>query len=68
MLLCLFLFQLRIRKTGVVDGLQLLDEDSLGVGDVTEGDGTLLEVAFADLGIDETVDEFANGLLRVVGE
>ena len=64
-ILCLFEFG--VGEAGVVDCLELLDEDGLGVGNIAEGDGTLLEVAFSHLGIDETVDEFADGLLRVVG-
>ena len=65
-ILCLFEFG--VGESGVVDGLQLLDEDSLGVGDVAEGDGALLEIAFCHLSVDKSVDEFADGLLRVVGE
>ena len=60
--------QLRIGKTGVIDHLEFLNKNRLGVGNVAEGDGALLEIAFCHLGVDESVDEFADGLLRVVGE
>ena len=69
MILCLLLFlQFRVGKAGVVDVLELFDEDGLGVSDVTEGDGTLTEVALGHLCVDETVHEFADGLLRIVGQ
>ena len=52
----------------MIDSLELLDEYRLGVGDVTEGDGTFLEIALSHLSVDEAVDEFADGLLGVVGK
>ena len=52
----------------MVDGLQLLDEDGLGVGDVAESDGTLLEITFFHLRVDQSVHQFADALLRIVGQ
>ena len=65
--LCLLL-QFGVGETGMVDSLELLDEYRLGIGDVTEGDGTFFEIALSHLSVDEAVDEFADGLLRVVGK
>ena len=62
------LFEFRIGKSGMINGLEFLDEDGLGVCNVTEGDGTFLEVALSHLGVDEAVHEFADGLLRIVGQ
>ena len=68
-ILCKFclLLQLRIGDTRVVDGLQFLDEDRLGVGDVAEGDGALLEISLCHLCVDEAVHQFTDGFLRIVG-
>ena len=60
------LLQVGITDTGVIDGLQLLDENSLGVGDVAEGDGALLEVAFLHLCVDESVDQITDAPLGIV--
>ena len=49
------LFQFRIAQTGVVGCLQLFYQYCLGVGDVSEGDGAFLEVAFCHLGINKFV-------------
>ena len=65
--LVLFL-QFWITDTGVIDGLQLLDEHRLGVGNVAEGDGTLAEIAFGHLRVDQLVDQFADALLGIVGQ
>ena len=59
--------QFRIRESGMVDGLEFLNEDGLGIGYVAESDGTLTEIAFGHLSVNETVDEFTDGLLCVVG-
>ena len=61
-------FKLWVGDAGVIDGLQLFDEHGLGIGDVAEGDGALLEVALSHLGVDETVYQFADALLRIVGQ
>ena len=65
-ILCLFEFG--VGEAGVVDCLELLDEDGLGVGDVTEGDGAFTEIALGHLCVDKTVHEFADGFLCVVGQ
>ena len=52
----------------MIDSLELVDQDRLGVGDVPERDGALAEVSVGQLSVDETVDEVADGLLRVVRE
>lgn len=62
------LFEFGVGKAGVVDVFELLDEDSLGVGDVAECDGALAEVALGHLGVDQTVHQLADGLLRIVWE
>ena len=59
--------QFRIRESGLVNGLEFLNEDGLGIGYVAESDGTLTEIAFGHLSVDETVDEFSDGLFCVVG-
>ena len=59
--------QFGIAEPGVVDGLQLLDEHGLGIGDIAERDGTILEITFGHLCVDEFVDEFADALLGIVG-
>ena len=63
-----FLLQLGITDSGVIDGLQFLYEHRLAVLDVTEGDGALAEVAFADLRVDDACHEVTNGLLGIVGQ
>ena len=60
------LFHLRIADSRMVNRLQFLDKYSFGIGNITECDGTLLEVALCDLTIDELVDKFSNGLFRIV--
>ena len=50
----------------MINRLQLLDEDRLSVGNVAEGNGTLLEIALGHLGIDQPIHEFSDSLLRVV--
>ena len=67
MIFCL-LFQLWVADAGMVDGFQLLDEDGLGVGDVAESDGTLLEITLFYLRVDQLVHQFADALLRIVGQ
>ena len=52
----------------MINRLQLLNEHSLGIGDIAESDGALLEIAFCHLGVDEFVDKVADGLFRVVGK
>jgi hypothetical protein len=42
----------------VVDGLQFLNDNRFGVGDVVEGDGTILETALGHLTVDETIYQF----------
>ena len=61
-------FQFRITYTGVVDGLQLLNEHRLGILDVAESDGTLTEEAVGQLTIDDAIDQRADALLRIVGQ
>ena len=61
-------FQFGIIDTGVINRLQLLNEYRLGIGDIAEGDGALLEIAFCHLGIDEFVDKVADALFGVVGK
>ena len=65
-ILCFFEFG--IAEACVIDHLEFLNEDRLGVGYIAEGDGALLEITFCHLGVDESVDEFADGLLCVVGK
>ena len=62
------LFQFGIADACVVDGLQFLDEDGLGVLDVAESDGTIAEVALVHLCVDDAADEFADALFRIVGQ
>ena len=62
------LLELRIADTGMVDGLQLLDEHGLGVLDVAVGDGAFAEISLADLCVDDAVDKVANSLLGVLGQ
>ena len=61
-------FQLGVGNTRMIDGFQLLDEDGLGVGDVAESDGTLLEITFFHLRVDQSVHQLADALLRIVGK
>ena len=61
------LLQVGIADTGVIDGFQLLDKHSLGIGNVSEGDGTLLEIALCNLSVNELVDKFSDRLLRIIG-
>ena len=67
-ILCILLLQFRVGDTGMVDGLQLLDQHRLGIGDVAEGDGALLEVSLCHLSIDEAVYQFSDALLRIIGQ
>ena len=60
------LFEFGVGEAGVVDVFELLDEDGLGVGDVTEGDGAFTEIALGHLCVDKTVHQLADGLLRIV--
>ena len=63
------LFLLRgIADAGVIDGLQLLDEYRLGILDVTEGYGTLAEIALSHLGVDNLLYQSADALLGIVGQ
>ena len=52
----------------MINHLEFLNKNRLGVGNIAEGDGALLEISFCHLGVNESVDEFADGLLRVVGQ
>ena len=61
----ILLVQVWIGNSGMVDGLQALDEHALGEGDVTEGDRTLLEEAVSHLTIDELVDQARDALLGI---
>ena len=67
MVYSLLLLQFGVGDTCVVDGLQFLDENGLGVGDVAERDGTLLEIALFHLRVDDAVDHLADAVLRIVG-
>ena len=56
------LFQFGIIDTGVIDRLQFLNQHGLGIGNIAEGDGALLEIAFSHLAVDELVHEVADAL------
>ena len=49
----------------MIDSLEFLDEYGLGILDVAERDGALLEIALVHLGVNQSVDEFANSLLGI---
>ena len=51
----------------MVDGLQLLDKDCLGILDITESDRTLAEVAVSHLSVNESFYQAAYGLFGVGG-
>ena len=50
----------------VIDGLQFLNQYSLGILDVAEGDGTLAEVALSHLRVDDLLYQSADALFRIV--
>ena len=51
------LFQLRVLDASVVDTLQAVYQHLLGHVDIVERDGAVLEVAVADLSVDEAVHQ-----------
>ena len=67
-ILCKLFLQFGVADAGVVDGLQLLDQHRLGVGDVAEGDGAFFEITLGHLRVDEAVYQFADAFLRIVGQ
>ena len=50
----------------MIDRLEFLNQYGLGVGNVTESDGALLEIPICYLTIYELVDKFTDGFLRIV--
>lgn len=54
---CASFLQFRVADTGVVDGFQLLDEHCLSVGDIAEGNGTILETAVGYLTVNQTINQ-----------
>ena len=62
----LLLLQFRVADAGVVDRLQLLDEYRLGIGNVTEGNGTFLEVTLCHLVVDQDGDAAGMGLFLLI--
>ena len=52
----------------MVDGLEFFYEHRLSILYVAEGDGALAEVAFCDLGINDTLYEVADGGFSIVGQ
>ena len=63
---CALFLEFGVADAGMVDGLQLLDEDGLGVGDVSEGDWTVLETTVGHLPVDKPFYKFADALLSIV--
>ena len=67
-LLASLLAEFGIGDTGVVDRLQAPDEHVLGCLQVAEGDGAVVEEALAHLCLDDTIDQGADALGRILLE
>ena len=67
-LLASLLAEFGVGDTGVVDRLQAPDEHVLGCLQVAEGDGAVVEEALAHLCLDDTIDQGADALGRILLE
>ena len=67
-LLASLLAEFGVGDTGVVDRLQAPDEYVLGCLQVAEGDGAVVEEALAHLCLDDTIDQGADALGRILLE
>ena len=59
------LFDFGIGDARVINGLQTVNQRALGICDVAERDGTLLEMPLGELGIDNAIDELRDAFLGV---